>query len=174
MTWTCKFQNIQYTTNKSRWNRTIRYGDELRHFIHRTHSGILRRLSQPILHDFLQKYLAITTFTDGGTSPLETLSAFKTNGDHLESYNLLPRPAIKTFNPPASGSKMQMSCYHHHTGSWNFNQSRAEALPVACSRAAWEGREAETTSSTQSSTCLSGPEQMMSPCAKTNQAQNHS
>ena len=47
--------------------------------------------------------------------------------------------AIKTFDPSASGTKMQIICYHHRVGSCNVNQSRAEALSVTCSRAAGEG-----------------------------------
>ena len=38
-------------------------------------------------------------------------------------------------------------CYRHRTGSCNFNQSRTEALPVARSRAAREGREGAPRSS---------------------------
>ena len=40
--------------------------------------------------------------------------------------------------------------YHHRAGPCNFNQSEAEALPVACSRVAGEGREGARRSSTQS------------------------
>ena len=74
----------------------------------------------------------------------------------------------------ASGTKMQISCYHQRASSCNFNQSRTEALPVARSRAVGEGREGEPRSSTQSSTGSPGQEHMMSYGAKTNKARNYS
>ena len=59
--------------------------------------------------------------------------------------------------------KCKYPSYHiHRAGSCNFNQSRAEAVSLALSSPAWEGRERIPKSSTQSSTGLPGHEQIMS------------
>ena len=59
------------------------------------------------------------------------------------TVNSLRKPAIKILNSSASsGKKCKYICYRHRESSCNFNQSQVEALPVARSRAAGEGREA--------------------------------
>ena len=109
--------------------------------------------------------------TDDGTSPWVTLRLFNlTVIDHLKGINSLRKPAIKTFDPSASGKKMQMYSFHHRVGSCNFNQSRAEALPVACSRAAGEGTGKVKYPVLHA---LAGQEHMMSHCARANKARNH-
>ena len=187
------------TRYASRWIGTTgrKYGDEIRHF---TASSTLQR---PALKQTAWLDTALTLWSPLTGVSFATESAYfqsanttrviqssTSRNKHLPASRmaeLLPgklqacwkwtapwNRQSKHATASASGTKMQISCYHQRASSCNFNQSRTEALPVSRSRAAGEGREGEPWSSTQSSTGSPGQEHMMLHGAKTNKAREHS
>ena len=174
-----KFQNQTCNTrNANRWIHTTdqKYGDELRHFIHRIHSSIVtyRRFFDAESAYFsickhntssLPPYKHLPT-SRSDTSCVETSSMLKTNGNHLEKHQMHWKTDNQNIQSVRFCYKNANICYHHRAGPCNSNQSRAKALPVGRSREAWEGREGTPGASTQSSTRSPDQEQMMSPARK--------
>ena len=126
-------------------------------FLYRNNSlisltGVSSRLSRRLYFSFSKATRVVVRYpvttpsyiTDGGTSSRVTSSVFKTNCDYMEWLSITPKTGFQNIQPVRLWYKnANVSDYHRRVGSCNFNQSRAEALPVARSHEAGEGRDIE-------------------------------
>ena len=144
--WSPWQRRVNFQTCKT-WRKSDqqvkKYGDGLRHFIHRTHSVMItyRRFFEA-----RSAYFAIckhktscspitlpqppSDITAGGNSPWKTSRVLKKNGHNLETDEFTPKTGDQNIQSAASGTKMLMFLLLHRAGSCNFNQSQAEALPM--------------------------------------------
>ena len=115
----------------------------------RSLTGVSSKLTQTAYfnpkhkHELLLKYLPKTTFRQHRWRHF-TMENFKRLGNERRSSEIrkfTPKlTAIKTFNPSASGAKMQMSLLiQHRAVSCKFNQSQADALSRGTFTRGWGG-----------------------------------